>query len=113
MFTYRPFSRDDLTFGDERITYLPVDTENSSKLDLTVEAEKSPEGFSFTFEYSTALFAKDTIALYLRSFETILRDIVANDSRTVKDVSAHSRRRPFYPHRTTLPYAHTLSGYAR
>ena len=89
MFTYRPFSRDDLTFGGERITYLPVDTK-TSKLDLTVEAEKSAEGFSFTFEYSTALFAKDTIALYLRSFEAILRDIVANDSRTAKDVSAIS-----------------------
>ncbi|MCP4217864.1 MAG: amino acid adenylation domain-containing protein [bacterium] len=51
----------------------------SSKVDLTVSALATPDGpIPLIMEYGTALFERESIELFVRRFETVLEEIIAN-----------------------------------
>jgi amino acid adenylation domain-containing protein len=71
----------------EGLTLSPLNLlTTKSKFDLTLEAEEKPEGIRLCFEYSTELFAPETISRMLGHFENLLRAIVADPAQPVTDL---------------------------
>ncbi|QBG56334.1 non-ribosomal peptide synthetase [Bacillus amyloliquefaciens] len=58
-----------------------------SKFDLTLHAEERPDGsLDFHFEYSTALFEKETIERWAGHFKELLGQISSDDKRKLSDI---------------------------
>jgi amino acid adenylation domain-containing protein/non-ribosomal peptide synthase protein (TIGR01720 family)/FkbM family methyltransferase len=67
-----------------------VSTENlnrGAKMDLTLLVEERGEAFYFTFEYSTALFKKDTILRFAHYLEEIITSVVENKDIQLKNIN--------------------------
>jgi amino acid adenylation domain-containing protein len=58
----------------------------TAKFDLTLEVEEQTEGLQVTFEYSTDLFASETVERMLAHFQNLLTDVVADPTRRVADL---------------------------
>ncbi|MCU7492539.1 MAG: amino acid adenylation domain-containing protein [Ignavibacteria bacterium] len=60
---------------------------NTSEFDLTLFiAEKSDESISMAFEYNTDLFEKETIEMFFRNFENILKSVTDSPETKIKDI---------------------------
>ena len=60
----------------------------SSKLDLTLNLEETPEGCKGWLEYATDIFDRSTIQDLLARFENLLRAIVANPSMRLSELTS-------------------------
>jgi amino acid adenylation domain-containing protein len=58
----------------------------SAKFDLTLVAEEEPAGIRLSFEYSTELFAPETIKRMLGHLENLLEAIVIDPAQTVTEL---------------------------
>ena len=91
MFSLRPLRSDRFTWDGQALSYHPIPT-GSAKLDLSLEAAREEDGYHFVFEYASSLFAPQTIDLYARSYETILRAMVQGAAETVDALPKLSAR---------------------
>ncbi len=71
-----------MTFGDVEIAPLDLDL-GTAKCDLTLVGANGPGGLSLAFEYSTELFAPETIYRMVGHFKTLLEAIAANPEQRV------------------------------
>ena len=74
--SFRPVSDKDMMLNGIQLAYIPLETD-TAKVELSWEGYEKNGRFSFCIEYASQLFAQDTIALYKRSFESLLRQIVS------------------------------------
>ncbi|MDO4552506.1 MAG: amino acid adenylation domain-containing protein [Bacillota bacterium] len=107
LFSMRPMDASELSLGGLPVSYLPFPTD-TAKMDLYLEAAKEGELYSFQLEYATSLFEKETAALWCRCYEALLREVLKDDSRELRDYDALSPADRFClidrPCRTRLPY---------
>jgi amino acid adenylation domain-containing protein/thioester reductase-like protein len=89
MFSMRPMDSSAFTFGGNTVSYRNILT-GTCKLDLGLEVAETGDAFQLLFEYSKELFEEETIQLYQRSFEAVIRQTIANDIETVEEISAIS-----------------------
>jgi non-ribosomal peptide synthetase component F len=73
--------------GKLKFTNYDVDA-GSSKLDLTLNLEETPEGCKGWLEYATDIFDRSTIQDLLARFENLLRAIVANPSMRLSELTS-------------------------
>jgi hypothetical protein len=69
--------------------YIPVHSK-TAKLDLSLEAVREKEAYTFHFEYASSLFLPETIAIYGRSFESVLARILSGGKADIDEISAVS-----------------------
>jgi amino acid adenylation domain-containing protein/thioester reductase-like protein len=89
MFSMRPMDASGFEFGGNKASYRNIPT-GTSKLDLGLEVAETEESFQLFFEYSKELFEEDTIRLYARSYEAVVRELIAKDVATIEEISAIS-----------------------
>jgi amino acid adenylation domain-containing protein/thioester reductase-like protein len=89
MFSMRPLDASNFTFGGSRASYRNILT-GTSKLDLGLDVAETEDAFQLFFEYSKELFEEETIRLYARSFEAVVRELIAKDIQTIEEISAIS-----------------------
>ncbi|HLP61133.1 MAG TPA: amino acid adenylation domain-containing protein, partial [Candidatus Deferrimicrobium sp.] len=88
--------------------------ETVSKFDLTLFAREAEEDFSFSFEYSTRLFKKETIARFSRYFKRILDGVLEDPGKPMSkiDMLADEEKRQllinFNETRTAYPADKTI-----
>ncbi|HEX6715814.1 MAG TPA: amino acid adenylation domain-containing protein, partial [Pyrinomonadaceae bacterium] len=73
-----------------RLEGLPTEL-GATKFDLTLVAEEHEEGLTCTIEYSTDLFAAETINRLAQHFERLLEEIVADPDRRPSELELLSR----------------------
>ncbi|OXB23750.1 hypothetical protein B0A80_09825 [Flavobacterium tructae] len=73
-------------FSDITIESVPMDYD-ISKFDLTIFAEDSPEGISFSFNYCSALFNSSTITGFRSHYENLLDTILADDTSSIGNLA--------------------------
>ncbi len=56
------------------------------KYDLSVSIIEIEDGLTFSFYYNTGLFESETIAFWMDGFENLLKDMVANPTKKIKDL---------------------------
>ncbi|MGI6665506.1 MAG: amino acid adenylation domain-containing protein [Christensenellaceae bacterium] len=109
MFSLRPMEETVFSLDGTQLAYLPIPIK-TAKLDLSLEAAKSKTGgLSFAFEYATALFTEETIALYARSYTALLDAMVQNAQQNI-DMLMPISAQDYYtliekPNRIHVPYA--------
>ncbi|HHX14470.1 MAG TPA: amino acid adenylation domain-containing protein, partial [Clostridiales bacterium] len=107
LFSLRPINAGQFHLDGQPIEYLPAHN-GTAKLDLNLEAYQSDDSYHFDLEYASSLFLPETIALYGRSYETLLYRIVTGNFAKVEDLDAISDqdREHFIdrPSRRYLPY---------
>ncbi len=65
----------------------PVDVDNgTAKFDLTLQVLEAADGLRASLEYNTDLFEADTIARFMRGFETLLQGIAARPEQRISDL---------------------------
>ncbi len=89
LFTMRPIDATGFAFAGMKATYRHIPT-GTSKMDLSLEIADGQEGVDLFFEYATELFEEETIQLYARSYEAIVRQVLAEDITTVEELPAIS-----------------------
>ena len=68
--------------------FTPVAVENrTSKFDLSLIVDESPDGIQLAIEYRTSLFFRATIERYLRCLDTLLADVAARPESPVETLS--------------------------
>ncbi len=72
--------------GEAAMQPFPVDT-GTSKFDLTLFVESSPEGFACSMEYSTDVFDAATVATLADQFVSLVRAVAADPSAPLDTVS--------------------------
>ncbi len=76
------------TSASEELTLTRLDfPATKAKFDLTLAAAEKPEGIQLTFEYSSELFAPETISRLLAQLNTLLEAIVADPAQPVSELS--------------------------
>lgn len=71
--------------ADVTLTRLRLNN-GTAKFDLFLELAETPEGITGYFEYSTDLFAAETIARMVGHFQTLLENVVENPSQRLSDI---------------------------
>jgi amino acid adenylation domain-containing protein/thioester reductase-like protein len=89
LFSLRPMDASAFTFGGNKINYKNIPT-GTCKLDLSLEVAAFESTYQLFFEYSTELFEEETIQLYIRSFEAVVREMTTSGSTMVEDISGIS-----------------------
>jgi amino acid adenylation domain-containing protein/non-ribosomal peptide synthase protein (TIGR01720 family) len=69
-------------FSDITIESMPMDYD-ISKFDLTIFAEDSPEGISFSFNYCSDLFSSSTVSALRSHYENLLDTILTNSASSI------------------------------
>ncbi|MBI4781728.1 MAG: amino acid adenylation domain-containing protein [Oscillatoriophycideae cyanobacterium NC_groundwater_1537_Pr4_S-0.65um_50_18] len=69
-----------------RLTHLPIDNQ-TAKFDLLLELTETPTGLAGFFEYSTDLFATETIVRMQEHWQALLEKIVTNPIQSLADLS--------------------------
>lgn len=90
-FSMRPFAVSELSLGGAPLTYFPVQL-HTAKSELFLEVAEEQGSYQLSFEYASSLFMEETIALYARSFEAILRSIVDDRAARVEEIACLSLR---------------------
>jgi amino acid adenylation domain-containing protein len=72
--------------GEAAMQPIPVDT-GTSKFDLTLFVESSPEGFACSMEYATDIFDESTITAYADQFVTLVRAVAADPLTPIDSIS--------------------------
>jgi amino acid adenylation domain-containing protein/thioester reductase-like protein len=103
----RPFAVDTLTLLGERLDYRPIET-GQTKTEMHIEAYFENGICHLGFEYAASLFSKETIAFYGRCMQTILKELLTNDAKTLEQLSLLSPQDEFtllrQPNHLTAPY---------
>ncbi|MCP5051184.1 MAG: amino acid adenylation domain-containing protein [bacterium] len=74
------------------LTLNPFNYDNRiSKFDLTLSAVESKESLSFTLEYSTNLFAEETIERFTRYFNRIVTEVIGNPDKKIFELEIVTR----------------------
>lgn len=107
MFSMRPISAEEFALGGALLPFLPVQT-GTAKLDLNLEAAKEAGCYAFSLEYASSLFEPDTIALYCRSFQKLLEEVLDGAETPLYDLSplasVDKRMLIDIPNHTVTPY---------
>ena len=85
----RPFAVDALRLGGEKLELQEV-TAPTAKAELGLEVAQEGEGYVLHFEYASGLFAPETIALYGRSLEWIIRQLLDGGEKPLGQVETVS-----------------------
>ncbi len=85
MFTERPLDADSFSLGGNALTYRPVAT-GTAKMDLVFELAHGTDGLSFTAEYASSLFERETVCFWCRCFTQTLRSMVSDADATLESV---------------------------
>lgn len=62
--------------------------ETTAKLDLSFDINCSPDGYSLTLQYSTALFKESTVQLMLNHYVQLIKNIADSSDGLVADISS-------------------------
>lgn len=108
LFSMRPVGEGDFSFLGETVHPVPADT-GCVKFPLAVEAVKEKKGYSFILEYATSLFNDDTAALWARSYEAVLTNMLRSDTARLADIDPVSEQDRYalfdLPDRLCTPFA--------
>jgi amino acid adenylation domain-containing protein len=85
MFMLQNPPQSQLELGDARLTPLNVNTA-TVKFDLTLAVAETDTGFQAAIEYSTDLFARETIERLAAHYENLLRAIAATPGQAITDL---------------------------
>jgi acyl-CoA synthetase (AMP-forming)/AMP-acid ligase II/acyl carrier protein len=88
MFVYQNMEFPQLVFEEFSIAHYPFDSK-VSKFDLALEILEDKE-LSYSFEYSTLLFEKETISRFSYYLEVIVRTIIEAPNTLIKDIDVLS-----------------------
>lgn len=95
-------------FSEIKISPLPFVTK-TARVDLLMEALETDDGLSIQFEYSTALFKRETILKFVDCFRKILTAVVADANKKIGDleiISSEEKHRVLYGfNNTTFDFA--------
>jgi amino acid adenylation domain-containing protein len=90
MFAFQNTPEANLALSELKLT--PLKSKSATaKFDLTLEVEEQTEGLLVTFEYSTDLFAPETIERLLAHFQNLLTGVVADPTQRVADLTLLSQ----------------------
>jgi amino acid adenylation domain-containing protein len=90
MFAFQNTPEANLALSELKLT--PLKSKSATaKFDLTLEVEEQTEGLLVTFEYSTDLFAPETIERLLAHFQNLLTGVVADPAQRVADLTLLSQ----------------------
>ena len=84
-FSMRPFEAGSLTLAGEAVEYVPLFT-GAAKTELFVELVFEKEEYQLQFEYASSLFEEETIRLYGRSMESIVRGLTDGSAEKIHEV---------------------------
>ena len=84
-FSMRPFETGKLELAGIPMEYVPVFT-GTAKTELFIELVLEEEEFRLQFEYASSLFEEDTVRLYGRSMESIVRALVDGGAETIGEL---------------------------
>ena len=85
LFSYQNFEPSELAFPE--IVLKPYNYGNSiSKFDLTLSAIDSGDQIFLNFEYSTAIFKKETVERFLAYFKKIISIILTDINKKISDI---------------------------
>ena len=85
MFAFQNTPEPDMTASELKLT--PLKSKSATaKFDLILEVEEQTEGLFVTFEYSTDLFAPETIERMMSHFQALLTGVVADPMLRVADL---------------------------
>lgn len=59
---------------------------NSSRFDLTLDGEEREGELFFTVEYSTDLFTKETVSRFIRYFQKIMQEVLAQPKQKISQI---------------------------
>lgn len=88
MFTYQNTEKNEVLINDTIGKILYANT-NIAKFNLSFEI--NPNDYSFTIEYKTDLFKRNTIEGFYNHYINLLREIHSNPDIAIKDISVFSR----------------------
>lgn len=88
MFTYQNTEKNNILINNTIGKILYADT-NIAKFNLSFEI--NPNDYSFTIEYKTDLFKRNTIEGFYNHYINLLREIQNNPDITIKDISVFSK----------------------
>ena len=88
MFTYQNTEKNNILINNTTGKILYADT-NIAKFNLSFEI--NPNDYSFTIEYKTDLFKRNTIEGFYNHYINLLREIQNNPDITIKDISVFSK----------------------
>ena len=91
MFLMRPAYEERFSLAGNPIAPLSAKS-RTVKMDMAFECVKNKDEYSFSFEYRQALFNKNTIELYSRSFITAVEDIINNPDKKIQDIETVSSK---------------------
>ncbi len=92
-FSLQDFDAMDLRLAGAEVERHPVSTP-TSKFDLSLVVQPTPEGLLASMEYNTDLFAPDRAARMLRQWHALLRGIAADPTQCVGKIRCSMRLRP-------------------
>ncbi|MEP6501667.1 amino acid adenylation domain-containing protein [Microcoleus vaginatus] len=79
-------STSDITLKDLKINISEPGSNDTAKFDLSLSLQKTKQGLTGAFEYSTDLFDPTTIARMIEHWQTLLAGIVANPEQRLSDL---------------------------
>ncbi len=84
-FSMRPFETGSLTLGGAAVEYVPLFT-GTAKTELFIELVYENEEYQLQFEYASSLFEEETIRLYGRSLESIVRGLTDGSVAKIREL---------------------------
>ncbi|SCW86107.1 non-ribosomal peptide synthase domain TIGR01720/amino acid adenylation domain-containing protein, partial [Paenibacillus tianmuensis] len=85
MFELRNAEPEGTAFHDVHFSGYPVDSA-IAKFDLTLEADFDERGLTFTLEYATALYSRETVERLARHFLRVLEEVVQSPDTKLADI---------------------------
>ncbi|PSB51012.1 non-ribosomal peptide synthetase [filamentous cyanobacterium Phorm 6] len=79
-------STSDITLKDLKFNISEPGSNDTAKFDLSLSLQKTKQGLTGAFEYSTDLFDTTTIARMIEHWQTLLAGIVANPEQRLSDL---------------------------
>ncbi|MEG3918020.1 amino acid adenylation domain-containing protein [Microcoleus sp. T3_A4] len=79
-------STSDITLQDLKVNISEPGSNDTAKFDLSLSLQKTKQGLTGAFEYSTDLFDTTTIARMIENWQTLLAGIVANPEQRLSDL---------------------------
>jgi amino acid adenylation domain-containing protein len=108
LFVVQNFEKSKKELEDKQVGFAPYHSENkTSKFDLTLFAYEGTDEISFSLEYCTALFKKQTIQRLAAHFKRIIKQVTAAPGITIADIdilSEEEKQRLLYD--TNNTYSH-------
>ncbi len=86
MFVLQNAPRNSMSLGDLTISRQEADKNVTSRYDLTLSVTESQRGLGVVVKYKTDLFDDESMQRFLKHFQRLLEDVVANPDRALSEL---------------------------